>query len=97
VEIGAFRVVQEGLTNVLRHADAHSVRIEVRREPALLGLRVHDDGRGFDVEAARQGATRGSHFGLVGMRERLRGLGGTLEIRSAPGRGTEVQARLPLG
>jgi signal transduction histidine kinase len=97
IEIGAFRVVQEGVTNALRHAQAASLRVELRRDPKLLHLRVHDDGRGFDVDAARQEGTRGARFGLVGMRERLRGLGGTLEIRSRPGQGTEVEARLPLG
>jgi two-component system sensor histidine kinase UhpB len=97
IEIGAFRVVQEGVTNALRHAAAASLRVELRQDPGRLHLRVHDDGRGFDVEAARQEGTRGARFGLVGMRERLRGLGGTLVIRSRPGQGTEVEADLPLG
>jgi signal transduction histidine kinase len=93
IEIGAFRVVQEGVTNALRHASASSLGVEVSCEGEILRLRVRDDGRGFDVDAARQEA---GHFGLVGMRERLRGLGGTLDIRSRPGHGTEVEACLPL-
>jgi signal transduction histidine kinase len=97
IEIGAFRVVQEGVTNALRHAGAASLRVELRRDPARLHLRVHDDGRGFDVEEAHHKGARGARFGLVGMRERLRGLGGTLTIRSRPGQGTEVEAQLPLG
>jgi signal transduction histidine kinase len=92
LEIGAFRLVQEAVTNTLRHAAATRVNVEVARQGEVLHLEVRDDGRGFDVEAAR----RGSHFGLVGMRERLRGLGGTLDLRSAPGAGTVVAARLPL-
>jgi signal transduction histidine kinase len=96
IEIGAFRLVQEALTNTLRHAGATRAEVEVKREGDTLHLQVRDDGRGFDVEAARRGATRGAHFGLVSMRERLRGLGGSLDLRSTPGQGTVVEARLPL-
>jgi signal transduction histidine kinase len=96
LEIGAFRLVQEAVTNTLRHAAASRVDVEVTREGDVLRLEVRDDGRGFDVETARRAATRGAHLGLVGMRERLRGLGGTLDLRSAPGEGTVVAAKLPL-
>jgi signal transduction histidine kinase len=97
IEIAAFRVVQEAVTNALRHASASSLQVEVNGDPNALRLRVRDDGRGFDVEAAREEGTRGVHFGLVGMRERVRCLGGTLEVRSRPGHGTEVEACLALG
>ncbi|HKE19650.1 MAG TPA: GAF domain-containing sensor histidine kinase [Kofleriaceae bacterium] len=96
VETAAFRVVQESLTNAFRHADARLVEIRVRRENGHLQLLVHDDGRGFDVAAARRAAGRGKHFGVVGMAERVKGLGGTLEVRSTPGGGTEVRASLPV-
>lgn len=89
-ELTAYRVVQEALTNVLRHAGAATVHIEAACEGGLLTLSVRDDGRGFVV----QGATTSS-LGLVGMRERLYGLGGELHIDSAPAAGTELRAWLP--
>ena len=96
VETAAFRVVQESLTNAVRHADARRVEISVRREVGHLALSVRDDGRGFDVAEARRASGRGEHFGVVGMAERVKGLGGTLEVRSRPGQGTEVHATLPV-
>jgi signal transduction histidine kinase len=96
VETAAFRVVQESLTNAVRHAGARRVEISVRREDRLLHLRVQDDGRGFDVGEARRASGRGEHFGVVGMAERVKGLGGTLEVRSLVGHGTEVRASLPV-
>jgi signal transduction histidine kinase len=96
VETAAFRVVQESLTNAMRHSEARRVEISVRREAGQLRLIVHDDGRGFDVAEARRAAGRGEHFGVVGMTERVKGLGGTLEVRSSPGHGTEVRASLPV-
>jgi signal transduction histidine kinase len=96
VETAAFRVVQESLTNAVRHAEAHRVEISVRREVGHLALLVRDDGRGFDVAEARRASGRGEHFGVVGMAERVKGLGGTLEVRSGPGQGTEVHATLPV-
>ncbi|XHS77925.1 CHASE3 domain-containing protein [Burkholderiaceae bacterium UC74_6] len=85
-----YRLVQEALTNVLRHAKARSVHIELKREGDELRLSVRDDGKGFDPAAVPAG-----HHGLLGMRYRLENLGGTLSLRSAPGRGTEIEARLP--
>jgi signal transduction histidine kinase len=96
VETAAFRVVQESLTNIVRHAAASRVEISVRREDHLLHLRVRDDGRGFDVAETRRAAARGAHIGVVGMTERVKGLGGMLEVRSQPGQGTEVRATLPV-
>ncbi len=96
VETAAFRVVQESLTNAVRHAEARRVEISVRREVGYLDLMVRDDGRGFDVAEARRASGRGEHFGVVGMAERVKGLGGTLEVRSGPGQGTEVHATLPV-
>lgn len=87
-----FRVVQESLTNVARHALAREVVISVRRSGKQLQVVVTDDGKGFDTVAV--GKARG--FGLFGMRERILALGGTLRIKSAPGQGTAVSIRLPL-
>ncbi len=77
--IGLFRILQEALTNVMRHAEAHTVQLRLLREGDELCLSVSDDGRGFDVATVG----RGSSFGLVGMRERVLMMGGTLDIDSA--------------
>ena len=87
-----FRVVQECLTNAARHAGAGHVGIELRRRGGWLRLAVRDDGRGFDREKIRLH----SGFGLMGMRERVLALGGTVRIESAPGEGTAVLIRIPL-
>jgi signal transduction histidine kinase len=97
IATACFRVAQEALTNVLRHAGAANVWIELTRAPAELTLSVRDDGAGFDVTSARVRAARGASLGLIGMEERASLAGGSLEIRSAPGKGTEVRARFPFG
>jgi signal transduction histidine kinase len=84
-----YRVVQEALVNVSRHSGAKCAVVTVREEQGSLFLSIEDDGSGFDTEK-----TRG--LGMLGMEERVRQLGGQLEIRSTPGKGTEVRARLLL-
>jgi two-component system sensor histidine kinase UhpB len=96
VETTCFRVAQEALTNVIRHAQAHAVDVELCQAGGALQLIVRDDGRGFDVPAARKRAVNGGSQGLLSMQERVALAGGDLEIDSAPGRGTSVRARLPL-
>jgi two-component system sensor histidine kinase UhpB len=96
VETTCFRVAQEALTNVIRHAQAHVVEVELGPTAGMLQLVVRDDGRGFDVPAARLRAAHGGSQGLLSMQERVALAGGYLEIDSAPGRGTSVRARLPL-
>lgn len=84
----AFRCIQEAVTNVLKHAEASSVRVVARRETDSLEISVEDDGRGAgSLEPGR---------GLSGMRERLADVGGTLEITRTPGGGTTVLAHIPL-
>ena len=83
LETACFRIVQEALTNVARHARAGSVRIELTRNSTALLLSIRDDGTGFDVAAAHQRATTGGSFGLLGMEERVRPLGGYFEIDSS--------------
>jgi PAS domain S-box-containing protein len=86
-----FRIVQEALTNVARHAQARTVQLRVVAEPDALVLTVKDDGRGItDQEKARS-----SSLGLLGMRERALVLGGTVTVEGAAGAGTTVTARLP--
>jgi PAS domain S-box-containing protein len=97
IETVAYRVAQEALTNARRHAGAAAVRVRVRVRNGELVLRVEDDGRGFDVEAARTRAFAGESFGVLGMEERVRFLGGRFLLTSRPGAGTVVEARLPVG
>jgi PAS domain S-box-containing protein len=92
IETACFRVAQEALTNVVRHARARTVSVELDRTPEVLHLVVRDDGIGFDVATAQQGAS----LGLLGMRERVALVGGELDCKSAPGRGTEVHAFFPV-
>jgi PAS domain S-box-containing protein len=92
VELTAFRIVQESLTNVARHAGAKQAKVDVSANPQSLRVQIEDEGRGFDVEAAL--AARSS--GLEGMRERSRLAGGRLAIESAPGKGTRLSVELPL-
>lgn len=91
-----FRILQEAVTNVIRHANASSVRVDLSLDDHALTLVVTDDGDGFDVDRSLQRSNAGHSFGLLGMRERAGLLGGSLAIRSAPGKGAEVAARLPL-
>jgi two-component system NarL family sensor kinase len=91
-----YRIAQEALTNVRKHAHAHSVEITLRRRGATLTLSVRDDGRGFARGARPTGPAIDGGQGLVGMRERARLLGGRLQISSATERGTRVVARVPI-
>lgn len=96
VETTVYRIVQEALTNVVKHAAARRVSViaERRREHVL--VIVEDDGRGFDAEAAAGGTAAGCGLGLLGMRERVAHVGGALDFDSAPGGGSTVRARIPV-
>ena len=96
IETECFRVAQEALTNVVRHAQAKAVTVELRQEEGQLHLRVRDDGIGFEVAAIREQAMRGASLGLLSMEERALLAGGGLEFTSSPGQGTEVHAWFPL-
>lgn len=96
LEMACFRVVQEALTNVMRHAHARQVWVALGVNAGEVQLSVRDDGQGFDVALASKVSPTGG-FGLIGMQERVRQLGGRLAIDSAPGRGTEVRASFPCG
>jgi signal transduction histidine kinase len=92
VETAAFRIVQEALTNVARHAGVPSVSVRVWRDGASLSVQIADAGKGFDVAAA---VAAGKSSGLSGMRERAAALGGKMDIDSSQG-GTRLTAELPL-
>jgi PAS domain S-box-containing protein len=95
VAIACFRVAQEAITNVVRHAKASQVELGLRWRGDYVHLMVCDDGIGFDVARPQQEAGRGRALGLVGMRERTALLGGRLSIKSQPGSGTDVHAVFP--
>ncbi|MDD4944827.1 MAG: response regulator [Rhodoferax sp.] len=95
IETACFRIVQEALTNISRHAQARHVDIALRRDGADLLLSVHDDGQGFDLAAMQERASAGGSLGVLGMQERAILLGGTLSISAAPGQGCTVQLRAP--
>ncbi|TFF42340.1 PAS domain S-box protein [Pseudomonas sp. RIT623] len=88
---GLFRILQEALTNVMRHARAHTVQITLAHEQDALRMTVIDDGAGFVVDAARP-----TSFGLVGVRERVLMLGGSMTLDSEPGEGTSLSVAIPL-
>jgi signal transduction histidine kinase len=90
IESAVYRLVQEALTNVVKHADATTVQVTLIENANMLSVSVCDDGRGFSETSATDG------FGLLGMRERVGLVGGTLEVRSGPGSGTMVSATLPI-
>lgn len=91
-----FRVVQEALTNVARHAAAHNVAIQLTFRPESLSLVIADDGCGFDPQQALQPQAKRRAWGLLGMRERIALVQGQCDIQSAPGRGCTLQITIPL-
>jgi two-component system sensor histidine kinase UhpB len=95
LETLVFRVVQEALTNVVRHAGVGAARVEVRCGRETLALRVEDQGRGFDAERVLKSGETEEGFGVRAMRERVHAFGGRFTVTSGAG-GTTVEARLPL-
>ncbi|MEV2217261.1 GAF domain-containing sensor histidine kinase [Streptomyces sp. NPDC050997] len=93
-EEAALRVAQEALHNALRHSGAEHVQVAVDRRDGGAVLRVTDDGSGFDPKTVRRA---GRHLGLVSMRDRASGVGGTLTVESAPGKGTTIELEVPGG
>jgi signal transduction histidine kinase len=87
-----FRVVQEALTNVVRHAEASQVRVAMKAARGILRIQIKDDGKGV----TRQQLNNRRSFGIIGMRERVRRIGGEVNISSGPGRGTRLEIVVPL-
>jgi PAS domain S-box-containing protein len=96
IETECFRVAQEALTNVVKHAKARTVTVELTRNDEQLHLSVRDDGVGFDVAGLREKAVRGASLGLLSMEERATLAGGGLQYHATAGQGTEVHAWFPL-
>ena len=96
METALFRIAQEALTNVVRHADASRVSVSLQMKDSLVVLSVEDDGKGFDMSATGTEVAEGSGMGLQGIRERVNILGGELRIQSGPGEGTHITVCIPL-
>ena len=96
IETACFRVAQEALNNVVRHARARTVLVELHRASEILHLVVRDDGIGFDVVTTQKRAQHGASLGLLGMRERMALVGGELDFKSEPGHGVEIHAFFPV-
>ena len=96
VALALYRVGQEALTNTERHAHANRISLGLSFSSDQIKLTIEDDGIGFTAERSKEDESEGAHLGLVGMRERLGLVGGSLEVRSAPGAGTTIVAVAPL-
>jgi signal transduction histidine kinase len=97
MEIALYRIAQEALSNVIKHAYANHMTIRLRKEPTTILLEVTDDGCGMDARQLQRLQHPDGHLGLIGMRERIAVLGGIFQLRSSPGNGTQIMARIPLG
>ena len=91
IEAGLYRIAQETFNNIRSHAEANSVQMELLTTLDSVTVTIEDNGQGFD-----QNCTNENRFGLVGMNERARLLGGSLQIESEPGAGTRVTVRIPI-
>jgi signal transduction histidine kinase len=96
VEIAVYRIVQEALTNIVKHAAASAVSVLLERRDGAVRIIVEDDGRGFELHRVLASGDADRGLGLHGMHERAVLLGGSLTVESAPGRGTTVFASIPL-
>ncbi len=92
LEMGIYRIVQEALNNITRHAQAAHVHISIHSTPAAIRIEIQDDGVGFNIKQLHHDG----RFGLIGLNERARLLGGELNIHSAPGAGTTLHLHIPL-
>lgn len=96
LETACFRVAQEALTNIIRHAGAHAVYVKLVLTDGSLRLTISDDGKGFNVQESMEKAMHGASLGILGMQERVTLLGGTLNFISTAGKGTDLIADFPL-
>jgi PAS domain S-box-containing protein len=96
IETTCFRVAQEALTNIARHAGASRVHLALTLGEGRIDLEISDDGTGFEVAQARARAAAGGSLGILGMEERVSLAGGSIRVNSEPGRGTDIRVSLPL-
>jgi len=90
-----YRVAQEALTNVARHAQASRVDVSIRKLPGAARMEIKDNGKSFEAQRVMQ-SKRNTRLGLIGMRERLEMVGGSFGVESAPGKGTTIRAQIPF-
>jgi len=98
LELVLFRIAQEGIINISKHADAGNVAVSMVFGESAIDMEIRDDGKGFDAKSI-YGAFRKDHhvgLGLIGMGERISLLDGTLTVRSEPGRGTRISVHVPV-
>ncbi|MDI6814851.1 MAG: sensor histidine kinase [Dehalococcoidales bacterium] len=93
IETAAYRIIQEALNNIRKHAKASHAEVEIWKKENNLIVRISDEGCGFDIGAVN---TEGDNWGLIGMQERAKVVGGSLEVRSAPGKGTTISLKIPI-
>lgn len=96
VEINIYRIIQEGINNLVKHSDATSAVIKVSRADGFLIISIRDDGRGFDARSPRIDRAENQGFGLTGISERVKMLDGRFNVDSAPGRGTTLKVEIPI-
>ena len=96
MELAVFRIVQEAVNNVAKHAQASTLRIEVAFQPEQVCVTVTDDGRGFSLAEAMSSSTSTPRLGLLEMPERAALVHGSVTVDSVPGRGTRVDVQIPL-
>jgi signal transduction histidine kinase len=94
VEDNLLRICEEAVVNAVKHAHPTQVEVDLNYSPAELRLRIRDDGVGFN--SSGPDGSKNGHFGLVGIRERVKSIAGNLSLSSQPGQGTEIQVRVPL-
>ena len=96
LELAIFRVCQEALNNIAKHAEANKVTLTLGFKDGFLNLHIKDDGVGFDLERLKSMGAKRSGIGLLGMRERVADLGGNLCLDSALGKGMSIHAKVPM-
>jgi two-component system, NarL family, sensor histidine kinase ComP len=97
VEVAAYRFLQEGISNVVKHSNSNELKIHLEMNESEIELIVRDSGKGFDSSQINDWLLTGVHYGIAGMKERLESLGGELQISSSTGRGTMLRAIIPNG
>jgi two-component system sensor histidine kinase ComP len=96
VELAAYRFLQEGIMNAVKHSGSNKLKIHIEMNESVIELTVSDSGKGFDTGQIKNWSLTGAHFGIVGMKERIESLGGNLQISSVIHRGTLLKATIPV-
>jgi len=97
IRVALYRIYQEALNNIVKHAQATQVDIHLEKDDWHVSLAIRDDGNGFDLQTDWLALARQGHLGLVGMRERAEAIQGSLQVESQPGQGTTIEVTVPLG